>query len=267
MSWDESRGIPSVELNKFCRDVTDKLAARLSVKPHLVKLFELGYKDADTKDIIRPDLPTPAILIKFIRIRPKTWISQGRTIVLKQNNRVCVELVFKAHVIVKAGRKNEGEEAQNLAVGLAIAVNTESKFGHEGVGPAQLHDIVPEDYVDFSKDDEIDCKDSFAVWTVEWHHDSLIGNIYTAGYYDEEHYLPESPNDPEPYKPIDISTVKEVYLSFDSKEGKIPAQVIENEINGIKHRIYKNIDPNTGQRLDDDKGNYVLIVDFNFEIE
>ena len=241
---EDSQGIPSVELNQFSRDVTDRLMYRLS-RSHDVKMVALGYRDSEPKDIITPTIPTPSILIKFIQIRPQTWLREGETIVRKQNNRIVVELMFKAYVIIKAGKKFEGEEDQELAVALAIAINSESKFGHKGVGPAQLQDIIADGYVDFSDDDKIDCEDSFVVWRVDWYHESLIGEIYTEGYYDELQ--------------VDPSTIREVYLSFDSEEGKIEIPTREyTDSQGIKHRIYRGINPETGE---DFTSNYTLIAE------
>lgn len=240
----DSRGIPSVDLDKFTKDMTDRLALRLS-RTNGVKLISLGYRNSEPKEIITPTIPTPAILIKFIRIRPQLWIREGETIVRKQNNRIVVELMFKAYAIVKAGQKSEGKESQDLSVALAIAINSEAKFGHPGVGPAQLQEIQPEGYVDFNDDDKIDCKDSYAVWSVDWFHESLIGEIYTEGYYDELQVNP--------------STIKEIYLSFDSQEGKIEIPTREYiDSQGIKRRIYRGVNPETGERFE---SNYTLIAE------
>lgn len=265
----DTRGIPSVKLNQFSRDVTDRLMFRLS-RTHGVKLIALGYRDSEPQEIIKPDIPTPAVLIKFIRIRPQTWIREGETIVRQENNRIVVELMFKAYIIIKAGKKFEGEEGQDLAVALAVAVNTEAKFGHEGVGPAQLQDIKSDGYVDFNDQDEIDCKDSFVIWRVDWYHESFIGDVYTEGFYDDIQ--------------VDPQTIKEVFISFDSQEGKILSSRLEldnrnlifdgaynliqdNRLNNIesvenaedkKKLIYRGIDPNTGDYF---LSNYTLIAE------
>ena len=266
MSWEESQGIPSIKLNQFSKDVTDRIMRRLSVS-HGVKMAALGYRDSEPKDIITPDIPTPAILIKFIRIRPKTWVSQGRTIVYKQNNRVVVELMFKAYAIIRAGEMEEGEEDQELAVALAVAINSESKFGHAGAGPSQLQDIRADGYVDFNEEEDIDCKDSFVIWRVDWYHDSLIGETFTEGYYDIEHFQPVIDENGNPlmdnegniirkYQPIDPLLFNEVYLSFDSQEGKIEMPAREITLGDHKTQIFEGVNPDTGETFE---SNYVLI--------
>ena len=252
MSFEESQGIPSVNLNEFAKSVADKLMMWFVNSDTPIKLLELGYKDSEPKDIINPDLPTPAILIKFIGISPQNWTSRGVEITYRENHRMVVELMFKSFIILKAGRKFEGQEDQNLAIGLAIAVNTLSRFGHP-VGQAQITEIEPQGYVDFSES-EIDCKDSFIVWNVNWFHEAFIGDVYTAGFYDK---LSDGTFDQ-----FDPSNIREAYISFDSEKGKIQASVMEtiNENTGETKRVFRGINPQTSEEF---TSNYVLIAEIN----
>ena len=251
MSFEESQGIPSVNLSQLPVDITDKLMMRLQWSDPPIKLIELGYRDSEPKDIIKPNFPTPAILIKFVKVDPQDYSSRGSDVTYRENNRIVVDLGFKAYVILNAASKLEGKQAQELAVELAIAINSESRFGHT-IGPARITEIEADDYVNFS-DDEIDCKDEYVVWKVEWFHEAMLGELYTEGFYD--------PNDFTNLDlPFDPSTIKEVYVSLDSQRGKIEASAIEVTSGGVKKRIFKGVNPTTGEIFE---SNYVLVSEAN----
>ena len=230
------QGIPNANLNQLAIDISEKLMFRLSKSKNPVKFLELGYRDSEPADIITPDLPTPAVLIKFVEIRPQTFESRGVTLVKKQNNRIVAELIFKAYAIIKANEKLEGRESQELAVSLASAINSEERFGHP-VGPSQVMEIVSDGYVDFEEDLENDCKDSFVVWRVEWFHETLLGEIYTEGYCDDDFQI--NPQD-----------IEEIVVSLD-----LHPHIKAEAIKGADILIYKNVNPRTGEKITD---NYVL---------
>lgn len=244
-NWD---GIPQVNFDQFFKNLVDKLMARLSRPPISVRRIDLKYNDAELKDIIKKEIPTPAIFIRFIQIRPQTYESEGVTLTKKQNNKIVAELRFKAWVVLDANIKNEARKNLDVSIQFASAVTTESRFG-EPVGPSQITDISPETYINADGDEElITCFESYSVWKVEWFHEAFIGDQFTEGFCDELQ--------------IDPKDIREVYVSFDSQKGKIEAEVKEWDIPpnepysdgqphdpddprepGMLHRIYKGVNP------------------------
>lgn len=192
-------GLPSVNLTKFTTDMANAL---IQAMPN-VELIEIGYRDSEPKDLPLADgLPTPAVLIKFIEIKPQTYVKEGVIYTKKQNNQMCVTLKFKAYTIIKASQINEGSEDQLLAASLASKINGLSRFGNP-VGPAQVIDIKADGY--FAVDNEICGKDSFIFWRVDWIHEALLGDIVTDGLCD----------DPD----VSVADVREVYVGYDPNTG------------------------------------------------
>lgn len=235
-------GIPEVNFDEYFKTLVDRLMIRLSLPPNDVKLIDLKYNNPELHEIIKENIPTPAIFIRVEGIRPQHYVENGATLTKRQNNRMYSELKLKAWIVVDANLKNEGRSNMNMAVAFAAAVNTESRFS-QPIGPAQVTEMEPVTYLNAEGKDVIDCFNSYSIWRVSWFHECLVGDLTTLGFCDELQ--------------IDPADIKEVYISFDSQRGKIESSVMERTINGRKHRIYRGVNPdNPDETFESD---YVLI--------